>query len=51
MSVLVARPEPASPLRPELAYAAADAAARARERALAERIASGRLAMQSAGSP
>jgi hypothetical protein len=44
MSVLIARPEPAPPLHPVLAEAAVDAATRARDRVLAERIASGRLA-------
>jgi nucleotide-binding universal stress UspA family protein len=51
MSVLIARPELQPPLRPDLAGAAADAAARARECALAGRVASGRLAMRSAGFP
>jgi nucleotide-binding universal stress UspA family protein len=46
MSVLIARPEPQLPVEPQLTAAAVDVATRARERALAERLASGRLAMK-----
>jgi nucleotide-binding universal stress UspA family protein len=44
MSVLIMRPAPAVPVRPELAAAAHAAAIRARDEVVARRVASGRLA-------